>query len=38
MVAIVFTYLICNSFSVFISVMENVFSDSALLINEDGSR
>uniref|UniRef100_A0A915AQU8 G-protein coupled receptors family 1 profile domain-containing protein n=2 Tax=Parascaris univalens TaxID=6257 RepID=A0A915AQU8_PARUN len=37
MVAIVFTYLICNSFSVFISVMENAFSDSSLLINEDGS-
>ncbi|VDM39469.1 unnamed protein product [Toxocara canis] len=37
MVAIVFTYLICNSFSLFISVMENVFSDSPILVNADGS-
>lgn len=38
MVAIVFTYLSCNVFSVFMSVMENVFPDSSVLYNADGSR
>uniref|UniRef100_A0A915PXG2 G-protein coupled receptors family 1 profile domain-containing protein n=1 Tax=Setaria digitata TaxID=48799 RepID=A0A915PXG2_9BILA len=38
MVAIVFTYLTCNVFSVFMSVMENIFPESSLLIDKDGSR
>ncbi|KAE9552114.1 hypothetical protein FO519_004694 [Halicephalobus sp. NKZ332] len=37
MVFIVFTYLICNIFNVFITVMENVFKDNPLMFNEDGS-
>uniref|UniRef100_A0A158Q7I5 G_PROTEIN_RECEP_F1_2 domain-containing protein n=1 Tax=Elaeophora elaphi TaxID=1147741 RepID=A0A158Q7I5_9BILA len=37
MVAIVFTYLTCNAFSVFMSVMENVFPESSLLIDTYGS-
>ncbi|VDK28095.1 unnamed protein product [Gongylonema pulchrum] len=37
MVAIVFTYLSCNVFSVFVSVVENVFPDSSILYNSDGS-
>ncbi|EFO17589.1 hypothetical protein LOAG_10909 [Loa loa] len=37
MVAIVFTYLTCNVFSVFMSVMENVFPESSLLIDNYGS-
>ncbi|MFH4983378.1 hypothetical protein AB6A40_010087 [Gnathostoma spinigerum] len=37
MVTIVFSYLCCNIFSVFISLMENLFSDSPLLFNEDGT-
>lgn len=37
-VAIVFTYLTCNVFSVFMSVMENVFPESSMLIDKYGSR
>ncbi|KAM3717448.1 G-protein coupled receptor [Dirofilaria immitis] len=37
MIAIVSTYLICNIFSVFMSVMENVFPDSSILIDKYGS-
>uniref|UniRef100_A0A7E4VR17 G_PROTEIN_RECEP_F1_2 domain-containing protein n=1 Tax=Panagrellus redivivus TaxID=6233 RepID=A0A7E4VR17_PANRE len=37
MVLIVFTYLFCNSFSMFVTVMENVFKDNRLMFNEDGS-
>ena len=38
MVAIVFTYLCCNVFSVFMIVIENLFPESVLLYNKDGSR
>ncbi|VDN87645.1 unnamed protein product [Brugia pahangi] len=38
MVAIVFTYLTCNVFSVFMSVMENVFPESSMLVDNYGSR
>uniref|UniRef100_A0AC35G4V8 G-protein coupled receptors family 1 profile domain-containing protein n=1 Tax=Panagrolaimus sp. PS1159 TaxID=55785 RepID=A0AC35G4V8_9BILA len=38
MVTIVFTYLFCNCFNVFITVMENVFKGNPLMFNEDGSR
>lgn len=38
MVMIVFTYLLCNMFNVFITIMENVFKDNPLMFNEDGSR
>ncbi|VDM99084.1 unnamed protein product [Thelazia callipaeda] len=37
MVAIVFIYLLCNVFSVLIIIMENIFPDSRILHNEDGS-
>ncbi|KAL3984962.1 7 transmembrane receptor (rhodopsin family) protein [Acanthocheilonema viteae] len=37
MVAIVFTYLTCNVFSVFMSVMENIFPESSMLIDKYGS-
>uniref|UniRef100_A0A914E329 G-protein coupled receptors family 1 profile domain-containing protein n=1 Tax=Acrobeloides nanus TaxID=290746 RepID=A0A914E329_9BILA len=37
MVMIVFTYLLCNMFNVFITIMENVFKDNPLMFNEDGS-
>ncbi|KAK5966304.1 hypothetical protein GCK32_008917 [Trichostrongylus colubriformis] len=37
MVSITTTYLCCSSLSLFISVMEHVFPENALLFNEDGS-
>ncbi|EJW82795.1 hypothetical protein WUBG_06293 [Wuchereria bancrofti] len=37
MVAIVFTYLTCNVFSVFMSVLENVFPESSMLVDNYGS-
>ncbi|CAI4226895.1 unnamed protein product [Auanema sp. JU1783] len=37
MVSIATTYLCCSSLSFFISVMENIFTNNTLLINEDGS-
>jgi hypothetical protein len=36
--AMVFTYLVCNSFSVFVTIMENIFPGNWLMFNEDGSR
>uniref|UniRef100_A0A1I7XL07 G_PROTEIN_RECEP_F1_2 domain-containing protein n=1 Tax=Heterorhabditis bacteriophora TaxID=37862 RepID=A0A1I7XL07_HETBA len=37
MVSIATTYLCCSSLSLFISVMENIFTENTLLFHEDGS-
>ncbi|CAJ0586357.1 unnamed protein product, partial [Mesorhabditis spiculigera] len=37
MVSIVTSYLCCNTFSLFISIMENYFADNSLMYEPDGS-
>jgi len=37
MVAVTFTYLVCNMFNFVITVMENAFKDDGWMVNEDGT-